>query len=49
MILMGLLGFVLAYLLGSRALDTGSIGQYLITLIILVLSVRLLRRAFAGK
>ncbi len=45
-ILMGLLGLLLAYGLGSRAFDTGSWWQYFGTLLLLVLSVRLIGRAF---
>ena len=45
----GAAGLLLAYILASRALDTGSWWQYLGTLILLVLSVRLMRRIFKKK
>lgn len=45
----GLVGLLLTYLLGSRAFDTGSWWQYFGTLLLLVLSVRLLRRGMQRK
>ena len=45
-VIAGAIGLLLAYLLGSRGLDTGSWWQYLGTLIILVLSIRLIVKAF---
>jgi|APGre2960657505_1045072.scaffolds.fasta_scaffold188034_2 predicted tellurium resistance membrane protein TerC len=44
-IVMGIIGLVLAYLLLSRAFDTASWWQYLGTLLLLVLSVRLISKA----
>lgn len=46
LILMGLIGLGLAYALASRAWDTGSLGQYFVTLLLLILSGRLIARAF---
>ncbi|HUP26502.1 MAG TPA: hypothetical protein VM124_02555 [Candidatus Limnocylindrales bacterium] len=48
-LIMGLAGLLLAYGLGSRAFDTGSWWQYFGTLLLLVLSGRLLRRALRRK
>ena len=39
-------GLILTYFLGSRAIYTGSYWQYLGTLILLTLSVKLLVKAF---
>lgn len=39
-------GLILAYALGSRAIDTGSYWEYLGCLVFLALAVRLLIRAF---
>lgn len=47
LIIMSLLGLILAYLLITRAFFTGSWWQYLGTLVLLILSVRLFKRAFA--
>ena len=41
---MGAIGLVLAYLVLTRALDTASWWQYFGTLLLLVLSIRLIRR-----
>lgn len=38
---MALLGLVLAYALGSRAIDTGSWWEYLGTFLLLTISIRL--------
>lgn len=35
-----LLLILATYLMGSRALDTGSLGQYTLTLVLIILSVR---------
>lgn len=42
----GVIGLILAYLLGSRGLDTGSWWQYLGTFLLLALSIRLIMKAF---
>ncbi len=44
-ILVGLIGLILAYALATRAIDTGSLGQYGLTFLILWLSVRLIIKA----
>lgn len=44
LLLMACVGVVLAYLLVSRAFDTGSYWQYLGTLILTILSIRLFVR-----
>lgn len=44
-LIMGIVGLALAYVLGSRALDTASWWQYGGTLLLLILSVRLLIKA----
>ncbi len=41
----GVIGLILAYLLGSRGLDTGSWWQYLGTFLLLALSIRLFVKA----
>lgn len=46
---MGIAGLVLAYLLVTRALDTGSIWQYSGALILFILSVHLIKRAHKAK
>ncbi len=38
-VIIGLVGLALAYIIGSRALDTGSIGQWFVTLGIFGLSI----------
>jgi hypothetical protein len=43
--LAGLVGLIISYLLGSRALDTGSYWEYLFTVIFLVITVRLFIRS----
>lgn len=43
---MAAVGLILVYLLGSRAIDTGSWWQYFGMVILLVLSVRLILKAF---
>lgn len=43
--LMGLVGLVLTYAMATRAIDTGSLGQYGLTFLILILSVNLFIRA----
>lgn len=47
--LMGTVGIVLAYLLLTRAFDTGSWWQYFGTVILLTLSVRLIIHAARKK
>jgi hypothetical protein len=42
----GVIGLILTYFLAARAVYTGSYWQYLGTLILLVLSVKLLVKAF---
>ncbi len=37
---------VLAYILGSRALDTGSLGQYFLTFVLLGLAIKCSVMAF---
>lgn len=49
LLLMGVVGFLLAYLLGLRALDTGSYWQYLGTLILIVLGIKLIIRGIKSK
>ena len=46
---MGVIGLFLAYLLGSRALDTASWWQYSGTLLLLVLSIRLIVKGIKSK
>lgn len=46
---MGIAGLVLAYLLATRALDTGSWWQYFGTLLLLVLSIRLIAHGIKSK
>ncbi len=46
---MGITGIILTYLLVTRALDTGSIWQYLGTIVLLVLSVRLVIRGVKNR
>ncbi len=45
-IAIGITGLLLTYVLGSRALDTASWWQYGGTLLLLVLSIRLIVKAF---
>ena len=47
--ILGVVGLVVAYVLGSRALDTGSWWQYLGTLVMVIISVRLFVRAIKRK
>lgn len=49
MLIMGFIGLVLAYLLITRAFDTGSWGQYFGTLLLLILSIKLLIRGAKAK
>ena len=46
LIFSGVVGLILAYAIGSRAIDTGSYWQYLGCLVFLALSIKLLARAF---
>jgi len=46
LIVSGVVGLILTYFLGSRAIYTGSYWQYFGTLILLALSVKLLVKAF---
>lgn len=43
--LAGLVGLIITYILGSRALDTGSYWEYLFTVIFLIVTVRLFIRS----
>lgn len=45
----GLVGLILAYLTVTRAFDTGSMWQYFIAILLLVLSVRLVWRGIRNK
>ncbi|HUD07097.1 MAG TPA: hypothetical protein VMR34_04370 [Candidatus Saccharimonadales bacterium] len=45
----GVVGLILAYFIGSRALDTGSYWEYLFTLIFLVIAIRLMIRSLRLK
>lgn len=48
-LVMGIVGLVLAYLLVTRALDTGSLWQYLGALLLIILSIRLFKKANPKK
>lgn len=48
LVVSGIIGVALVYLLGSRAVYTGSYWQYLGTLIVLVLTVKLFVKAFSN-
>lgn len=43
---LAIIGLVLAYALGTRAIDTGSYWQYFGCLVFIVLSIRLIMRSF---
>ena len=43
---LAVIGLILTYAFGTRAIDTGSYWQYLGCAVFLVLSIRLLQRAF---
>ncbi len=43
--LMGVVGLVLAYAMATRAIDTGSLGQYGLTFLLLFLSINVFIRA----
>lgn len=45
----GVVGLVLAYLLATRAIDTGSLWQYFGTLLLLVLALRLISTPHKSK
>jgi hypothetical protein len=45
----GLIGIILTYIIGSRALNTGSYWQYLLTLILLIVSIRIFIRSIKRK
>lgn len=49
LLLMGAAGLTLAYFLVTRALDTGSYWQYLGTIILLTLGIRLITRGIKSK
>ncbi|MES2971632.1 MAG: hypothetical protein V4702_04890 [Patescibacteria group bacterium] len=49
LLFMGTVGIVLAYLLLTRAFDTGSWWQYFGTVALLALSIRLLMHGFKSK
>lgn len=46
---MGAIGLVLAYLLGTRAVDTGSWLQYAGALLLLILALKRIARAIDRK
>lgn len=46
---MGVIGFVLAYALTTRAIDTGSWWQYLGVLVLLIVGTRLIVRSIKPK
>ncbi|MEO8863044.1 MAG: hypothetical protein ABI354_01845 [Candidatus Saccharimonadales bacterium] len=46
---MAFIGLALAYLLVARALDTGSWWQYFGTLLLVILSVRLIQKGIKSK
>jgi hypothetical protein len=48
-LLAGLVGFILAYALVTRAIDTGSLLQYTGVIVLVVLSVRLIIRGLLKK
>lgn len=45
LLLLGMVGLVLSYALATRAIDTGSLGQYGLTILVFALSIRLFTRA----
>ena len=45
----GVIGLVLAYATVTRAIDTGSLWQYFITILLLILSVHLIVRGIKNK
>ena len=45
LLLLGMVGLVLSYALATRAIDTGSLGQYALTILVFVLSIQLFVRA----
>lgn len=49
LLIMAIVGLAFAYLLGSRAIDTGSYWQYLGTTILVILSLRLTYRSVKPK
>ena len=49
LVLSGVVGIVLAYSLFTRAVDTGSLFQYGLVILILILSIRLLIKAAQTK
>lgn len=49
LIFLGMLGVLLFYGLGSLSLDTGSLLHYLITLLVLIASVRFIVRGIKAK
>ncbi len=44
LLLLGVVGLVLTYALVTRAIDTGSLGQYGLTFLLLILSINVLVR-----
>lgn len=44
---LGTVGLVLAYILASRAIDTGSLWQYIGVLILVIYSIRFLAKAIS--
>ena len=47
--LAGFVGIVLTYFVASRALDTGSYWEYLLTVVLLIISIRLFIRSIRLK
>lgn len=47
--LAGLVGIVLTYFVASRALNTGSYWEYLLTVVLLIISIRLFIRSIRLK
>lgn len=43
--LLGMVGLALSYALATRSIDTGSLGQYGLTILVFVSSIRLFTRA----
>ncbi len=42
-------GLVLAYLMASRAIDTGSLWEYIVALILIIISIKYGVRAFKKR
>ena len=48
LIMLGIVSLILAYFVGSRAIDTGSLGQYGVTFVLTVFGFNRLIRAIRG-